>query len=272
MQTGLNPFMLAKQTYVVEKGGNKNLEFMAQGVHAIVRATGLIPGGFNIKIEGEGQQRRAVVGASVEGQYKELPTPRLSEIKTKNSPLWQSDPAQQLRYFGVRNWCRAYAPEAIMGLITTDERAAFEEPQDITPPATSPVDHVRDALGAAEEPQEAEVMEPEPDTPEPEPPVSEPESAPEEDAFGLSPIEPEKPTSEAPSGSEAPPTDADMTPMVNAFAELGITQDQIEERMGATVDEMDSLDLANLRKIYAAIKSGEVEKAHEFPPPPAAHN
>ena len=44
-----------------------------------------------------------------------------SMITTKNSPLWKTNPKQQLGYLQVKNWARQYCPGAILGVYSDDE-------------------------------------------------------------------------------------------------------------------------------------------------------
>ncbi len=45
----------------------------------------------------------------------------LSGIVTRNSPLWVSNPKQQIAYLGVKYWARLYCPHVILGVYTPDE-------------------------------------------------------------------------------------------------------------------------------------------------------
>ena len=45
----------------------------------------------------------------------------LSGVVTCNSPLWVSNPKQQIAYLGVKYWARLYCPEVILGVYSPDE-------------------------------------------------------------------------------------------------------------------------------------------------------
>lgn len=45
----------------------------------------------------------------------------LSQVVTRNSPLWVSKPDQQIAYLGVKYWARLYCPHVILGVYTPDE-------------------------------------------------------------------------------------------------------------------------------------------------------
>ena len=50
----------------------------------------------------------------------------------RNSPLWVSDPRQQLAYLAIKRWSRLYTPDVILGVYTPDEIIEREE-LDVTP-------------------------------------------------------------------------------------------------------------------------------------------
>ena len=45
------------------------------------------------------------------GQWVDYESPEIGKIPTKNSPLWKSDPAQQLFYFAARSLARRHFPD-----------------------------------------------------------------------------------------------------------------------------------------------------------------
>lgn len=45
----------------------------------------------------------------------------LVQAAVRNSPLWASDPKQQLAYLAVKRWARLYAPDVVLGVYTPDE-------------------------------------------------------------------------------------------------------------------------------------------------------
>jgi len=52
--------------------------------------------------------------------------------------------------------------------------------------------------------------------------------------------------------------------VAKAFADLGVTQDDIERRLGKRLDAMSHVDYLSLRKIYASLKDGMSEKSDWF--------
>ncbi|EDQ2432288.1 recombinase RecT [Salmonella enterica subsp. enterica] len=50
-----------------------------------------------------------------------------THLVTRNSPLWVSNPKQQIAYLGVKYWARLYCPEVILGVYSPDEVEQREE-------------------------------------------------------------------------------------------------------------------------------------------------
>src|SRR5262249_57210565 len=92
---------------------------------------------FEYIYEGEGQERRCIVTARLAGHRKGLvyETPPLKQITPKRSPLWQSDPDQQLAYYARRSWCRKHRPDVLLGVSDVDELPGqvLDVPRDVTP-------------------------------------------------------------------------------------------------------------------------------------------
>ena len=127
MQWDMNPFAVAQKTHVV----NGALGYEAQLVNAVVQKSGAIRGHFIYEFRGDGKSLDCRVGAVLRGDND--PTfcewLNVEAPKVKNSPLWQTNPKQQLGYLQVKNWARAYAPGAILGVYTPDELEESEAPR-----------------------------------------------------------------------------------------------------------------------------------------------
>ena len=123
---GLNPFAVAQKAHVI----NGKLGYEAQLVNAVVMQSGAIRGSFSYEYEGD----RCRVGAVLRGESAITWGEWLSAatVQTKNSPLWKTNPKQQLGYLQVKNWARAYCPGALLGIYSSDE---LEDLQDAMPPA-----------------------------------------------------------------------------------------------------------------------------------------
>lgn len=118
-QWGMNPFIVAQKTHLV----NGTLGYEAQLVNAVLQSSGAIIGRFHYEYRGEGNAMECRVAAIPAGE-KELVWNewlKISDVTTKNSPLWKTNPKQQMGYLQVKNWGRAIKPGAIMGVYTPDE-------------------------------------------------------------------------------------------------------------------------------------------------------
>ena len=132
---GMNPFAVAQKTHLV----NGVLGYEAQLVNAVIGSSGAIIGSFEYEYRGEGLSMECRVGAVLRGKSTITwgPWLRNGDVTTRNSPLWKTNPAQQIGYLQVKNWGRLYAPGAILGVYTTDELEA-PMPVDITPASEQP--------------------------------------------------------------------------------------------------------------------------------------
>lgn len=140
----LSPFMVAKQTYMVpgdtEKGRPPQFGFMSQLLHAIVEKWAPIEHRLRMEIgrlESDGQggekwvknrlepdnTKRCRVWTRIRGEVHdaEYISPTLAGISPKNSPLWKTDPDQQLFYFSSARLARRYFPDVLMGVYSVDE-------------------------------------------------------------------------------------------------------------------------------------------------------
>lgn len=118
-QWGMNPFAVAQKTHLV----SGRLGYEAQLVNAVVMASGAIRGRFHYEYRGDGEQMECRVGAVPRGESEIVwgEWLMLKNVATRNSPLWKTNQKQQLGYLQVKNWCRLYAPGAILGVYTPDE-------------------------------------------------------------------------------------------------------------------------------------------------------
>lgn len=132
---GGDPFAWANKAYITRnKSGEEQISYEAQLVHAIVNSSSVLQRRLRPTYEGEGQARCCIVVGWVkgEGQPLEYRSPPVSQVGVKNSPLWTSDPDQQLFYYSTRAWARRHVPEILLGIYAPEE---FAETIDITPEA-----------------------------------------------------------------------------------------------------------------------------------------
>lgn len=153
MQWGMNPYAVAQKTHIV----NGVLGYEAQLVNAVIASSSAIRGRFHYRYSGEWErctrtQEMTREKTGKNGKYSVTERVRawtdedeiglyvkvgavlrgeseitwgeplyLSGIVTRNSPLWVSNPKQQIAYLGVKYWARLYCPEVILGVYSPDE-------------------------------------------------------------------------------------------------------------------------------------------------------
>lgn len=180
IQWRMNPYSVAQKTHLV----NGTLGYEGQLVNAAIQSSGVTQDRFHYDWFGPWEKiigKTKVCEAQAKGKYGDkdykkayqyrVPDyrmeeeeglgmrvwatmrgetePRLLELllvqaSVRNSPLWATDPKQQLAYLIVRRWARLFAPDVILGVYTPDELEEFVHPmRDITPSTIpAPVDPV----------------------------------------------------------------------------------------------------------------------------------
>ena len=123
---GLNPFAVAQKAHVI----NGKLGYEAQLVNAVVMQSGAIVGSFHYEHHGDSCRVGAVLRGESEVTWGEWLS--AASVTVKNSPLWKTNPKQQMGYLQVKNWARAYCPGALLGIYSTDE---LESMTDAMPPS-----------------------------------------------------------------------------------------------------------------------------------------
>lgn len=131
MRWNMDPFVVAQKTHVV----NGALGYEAQLVNAVVQASGAIEGRFHYEYKGDGPALMCRVGATIrdESEITWGEWLALAEVKVQNSPLWKTNPRQQLGYLQVKNWARAFTPGAILGVYSVEELQDSPGIRDVTP-------------------------------------------------------------------------------------------------------------------------------------------
>ena len=136
MLWNMNPFAVAQKTHLV----NGRLGYEAQLVNAVLQASGLVRSMPRYEYRGDGEGLECRVAFIPRGETEPLWGEWLPmrAVTTRNSPLWKTNQRQQLGYLQIKNWARAFAPGAILGVYTVDELADIEPPQgrdsDTAPP------------------------------------------------------------------------------------------------------------------------------------------
>lgn len=183
IQWRMNPFAVAQKTHLV----NGALGYEAQLVNAVIQSSGVTRDRFNYEWYGPWEKiigKTRVCNAPAKGKpgengYKKeyqyrVPDydlkdedglgvriwatlrgeaePRVLELllvqaSVRNSPLWATDPKQQLAYLAVKRWTRLYSPDVILGVYTPDELdEGNREARDITLAAATTDDRTIDQL------------------------------------------------------------------------------------------------------------------------------
>ncbi len=164
----MSPFAVASKSYSV----NGTIAYEAQLIAAVVNTRSGIKGRLKYEYKGTGNDMTCTVSGILDGETYEYTSPSVGSITTKNSPLWKSDPQQQLGYFAARSWARRYVPEVLLGVYDREEAQDFQGADNAK--NITPVQTVADPFG--DEPQSAKVEEAEIVTEEPETPASEPDT------------------------------------------------------------------------------------------------
>lgn len=136
---GMDPFAVTNKAYVVKnKSGDEQIAYEAQLIHAVVNERAPLQNRLRPVYSGEGAKRICKISGLLKGEAETLDyeSPEFAKIQPKNSPLWTSDPDQQLFYYSVRAWARRHVPEVLLGVYTEDEMERGPEyARDVTPPA-----------------------------------------------------------------------------------------------------------------------------------------
>ena len=116
MLWNMNPFAVAQKTHIV----SGRLGYEAQLVIAVVQNSGAIRGALRFEYRGTDEVRcGGVLRGETEVTWGEWLS--ASTVTTKNSPLWKTNPRQQMSYLQAKNWARLYCPGAILGVYSVDE-------------------------------------------------------------------------------------------------------------------------------------------------------
>lgn len=155
---GMSPFAVANKSYSV----NDRIAYEAQLIAAVVNTRSGLQGRLKYDYEGTGATLRCTVTGILDGEPTTYRSPKFSDITPKNSPLWKSDPEQQLGYYSARAWARRHVPEVILGVYDRDEVEGFAEPE-VMPP--SPPAAPKKQVAAKPVAEEAEIVDQDPPSP-----------------------------------------------------------------------------------------------------------
>lgn len=124
----MDPYAVANKSYAV----NDQIAYESQLITAVINTRAPIQGRLKTRFIGEGANRRCIASAVFRGESDptEVESPPIGQISPKNSPLWKSDPDQQLAYYTKRLWARRECPEVLLGVYDLEEAQAM---RDVTP-------------------------------------------------------------------------------------------------------------------------------------------
>jgi len=160
LQWGMNPFAVAQKTFVI----SGVMGYEAQLINAVITTNAPITGrlefdwfgpwenilGQHENVEAKNGKKTKISGkwaeadeaglgikvwATIVGESKpRVLTLLLAQASPRNSPLWGTDPKQQIAYLAIKRWARLYCPDVIMGVYSPDElRDRSVSPRDVTP-------------------------------------------------------------------------------------------------------------------------------------------
>jgi RecT family len=158
IEWGMSPFAVANKSYLV----NDQIAYESQLVQAVILRRAPIKRRFKYEYSGEGAKRRCKVTATlIDGETVDYETPEVGRIPVQNSPLWKSDPDQQLSYYAGRALCRRHFPDVLLGVYDVDELPETPrdpaKARDVTPPTLAARLDALAAPAPAEEPPAQEV-------------------------------------------------------------------------------------------------------------------
>lgn len=140
-----SPFAVANKSYSV----NDRIAYESQLIHAVVEARAPLRERLKVRYDGDGDDLVCFISGHFVNEVDpvEYESPAKCKIHPQNSPLWKTDPRQQLFYYSVRAWCRRFCPDVLLGVYAKDE---IED----NPPAaiaqTNDAEALRERLAASE--------------------------------------------------------------------------------------------------------------------------
>jgi hypothetical protein len=169
MRWGMDPYAVANKSYFVKDGAPPAFE--SQLINAVVNSSGALIGRLRVEFVGEGPHLRCTVRGVLKADPtdEKVVTQSISRVTTKNSPLWNAHPEQQLEYYTTRAWARAKCPEVLLGVYTPEEVEQFnvrlpqEQRTPVGPSPDAPPRPTRDTVSRGAQTRdipEAEVHQP----------------------------------------------------------------------------------------------------------------
>lgn len=154
-----DPFFVASETFFfADREGKERMGFGAKVILALINARAPLQRPLEYEFTGNGAQLQCKVTGWLRGSEKPsvYVSPILGQINPRRSPLWTSDPQQQISYYSGRAWSRRYSPQTIGGVYDREEleNLTIVGSEDAAEPRRSPY-----AAQTAPEHVDAEVVE-----------------------------------------------------------------------------------------------------------------
>lgn len=150
----MDPWAVASKTYNV----NDILAYEAQLIAAVIKSRApikerVIP----YKFTGDGGELQCsiLLHHAETGEEISYVSPKKKDISPQNSPLWKTDPQQQLAYYTIRALARRHFPEILLGVYDREEVMAM---RDITP-EKGVTNFLHDESAEPHEPEQGEPVE-----------------------------------------------------------------------------------------------------------------
>lgn len=142
---GMDPFQVANKSFEV----NDQIAYEAQMIAAVINKNAPIKDRPTYAYSGNGLSRRCTVTVvTTSGQSLSYESPEIANIKPQNSPLWKSDPDQQLGYYSIRALARRHFPDILLGVYDPEEAESMSDVTPAAPAFAQPID-VRPAKAKA---------------------------------------------------------------------------------------------------------------------------
>lgn len=160
IQWRMNPYAVAQKTHIV----NGHLGYEAQLVNAVIQNSGMVTSPFRYEYKGDGNALECRVGAVIKGDTDITWGEWLciASVKVKNSPLWSTNPKQQMGYLQSKNWARLYCPGAILGVYTPDELQEIAPREREIAPVVSDLNEALKKRAETVKVVEGEIVDPDP--------------------------------------------------------------------------------------------------------------
>ncbi|AQQ02444.1 hypothetical protein B0E33_01585 [Roseibium algicola] len=154
LEWDMSPFAVASKSFAV----NGQIAYEAQLIAAVVNTRSGIQGRLRYEFAGEGDSLTCTLRGTIDGEEYSYTSPPFGAITTKNSPLWKTDPQQQLGYYSARAWARRYTPEVLLGVYDKEEAASFQgadNARDVTPARATGAERLAAAKRGQEQPEQS---------------------------------------------------------------------------------------------------------------------